>query len=109
MQDLYRRIYRDPRFHELESRRRRFSWTLAGLTLLTYFSFILVVAFKPALFGIPLSSETVITWGIPLGILVIVISFILTGIYVYRANREFDVLSREIIHSVQTDSNQKQS
>lgn len=103
MQDLYRKIYKDPRFHELESKRRRFSWTLATLTLFTYYTFVLIVAFKPQLFAATLSESTVITWGIPLGIIVIVISFILTGIYVYRANREFDVIAREIIDSFSTD------
>jgi uncharacterized membrane protein (DUF485 family) len=34
--------------------------------------------------------------GIPLGIGVIVISFILTGIYVWRANGEFDRLTKSI-------------
>jgi uncharacterized membrane protein (DUF485 family) len=45
--------------------------------------------------GIPISG--VITLGIPVGVFIIVIAFVLTGIYVRRANSEFDELNRQII------------
>ena len=35
--------------------------------------------------------------GIPVGVFTIVSAFILTGIYVYRANGEFDELNRQIL------------
>lgn len=38
--------------------------------------------------------------GIPLGIGVIVISFVLTGIYVWRANGEFDRLTKSVLNEV---------
>ncbi|NAS63992.1 hypothetical protein CVE36_25290, partial [Pseudomonas syringae pv. actinidiae] len=41
------------------------------------------------------------TRGIPLGIGLIVISFVLTGIYVYRANGEFDRLTKALLDEVQ--------
>jgi len=54
MQHFYRRIYADPDFHELERKRGRFSWLLASIVMLTYFSFILVIAFAPELFATPI-------------------------------------------------------
>ena len=36
------------------------------------------------------------TVGIPVGVIVIIIAFVLTGIYVKRANTEFDDLTRKI-------------
>ena len=39
----------------------------------------------------------VTTVGIPLGLFVIISAFVLTGIYVRRANSEFDALIRQII------------
>ena len=36
------------------------------------------------------------TWGIPIGLFVIVFTVLITGIYVRRANSEFDALTREI-------------
>lgn len=100
MQHLYRRIYADPEFHELERKRGRFSWILASIMLLTYFSFILVIAFAPAIFATPVAPGKIITWGIPVGLFVILLSFFLTGIYVFRANKEFDPLTKDIIDHV---------
>jgi uncharacterized membrane protein (DUF485 family) len=64
--------------------------------LVIYFGFILVIAFAPKLLGTPLFSGSVTTIGIPIGIGVILSAFILTGIYVKRANGEFDELTGRI-------------
>ena len=104
MQQFYRQIYDDPKFHELEKKRGKFSWLFALLMLISYYTFILIIAFSPETFATPLSNNTVITWGIPIGILVIFISFLLTGLYVWRANKEFDQIRQELIdHHVNTD------
>jgi len=97
MQHYYRRIYDDPKFHELEKKRSIFSWSLTIIILICYFSFIMIIAFFPHIFAQTISVNSTITWGIPIGLLVIVISFLLTGFYVYRANSEFDLISKEII------------
>jgi len=97
MQQYYQRIYDDPKFHELENKRGKFSWCLVLLMLANYYTFILIIAFSPEIFATPLSNNTVITWGIPVGVLVILISFLLTGIYVWRANKEFDQITQELI------------
>lgn len=105
MQHLYKKIYADPEFHELERKRGVFSWILAGITLLAYFSFILVIAFVPEWFAKPVTEGSIITWGIPFGLFVILLSFVLTGVYVYRANTEFDHLVRDIVeHVKKTDA-----
>ena len=97
MQHFYRRIYADPDFHELERKRGRFSWLLASIVMLTYFSFILVIAFAPELFATPIIEGKTITWGILVGLFVILFSFLLTGVYVYRANKEFDQITKDIV------------
>jgi uncharacterized membrane protein (DUF485 family) len=97
MKHLYRQIYADPEFHELEQKRGRFSWLLASILLITYFTFILIIAFAPEIFATPVIEGRIITWGIPVGLFVILLSFCLTGIYVIRANTEFDHLTRDII------------
>ena len=97
MQHFYRRIYADPDFHKLERKRGRFSWLLASIVMLTYFSFILVIAFAPELFATPIFEGKIITWGIPVGLFVILLSFLLTGVYVYRANKEFDQKTKDIV------------
>ena len=100
MQHLYQQIYADPEFHELERKRGRFSWLLAGIVMFAYFSFILVIAFVPELFANPIIQGQNITWGIVVGLSVILLSFALTGVYVYRANTEFDHLIRDIVAHV---------
>lgn len=90
MDHLYERIYADAEFQALERKRSRFCWTLAGLMLSAFFGFILLVAFAPATLAVPLGPTTVITRGLPLGVAVMALGFILTGVYVVRANGEFD-------------------
>ncbi|MDP6183121.1 MAG: DUF485 domain-containing protein [Gammaproteobacteria bacterium] len=97
MRQYYRRIHDDQRFHELERKRGRFSWALALIVLVVYYSFILIVAFSPQAFAKTISADSVISLGIPVGLLVIIVSFLSTGIYVFRANREFDSISKEIV------------
>lgn len=104
MQHLYRQIYANPEFHELEKKRGRFSWILSSIVLITYFSFILIIAFKPAIFATPINDGSIITWGIPVGLFVILLSFLLTGVYVIRANSEFDHLTKDILEGVEETS-----
>ena len=89
-------IKNDPNFQELVSKRSTFAWTLTIAMLVVYFAFILTIAFNPSALGTPLSSNSVTTLGIPVGIIIIVFAFILTGIYVRRANSEFDELTDKI-------------
>ena len=97
MKEYYQRIYEDPQFQHLNTKRKHFSSLLTVIMLVLYFSFILVVAFKPEFFAIPLSPTSVITIGIPIGVMLIFISFLLTGIYVYRLNSKFDPINNKIL------------
>jgi uncharacterized membrane protein (DUF485 family) len=93
--ELTKKIRNNPKFAELTSKRTAYGWRLSILMLLIYYGFILVVAFAPKLLGTPVFG--VITLGIPVGLFIIVSAFVLTGIYVRRANSEFDELNRQII------------
>jgi uncharacterized membrane protein (DUF485 family) len=89
-------IKSDPNFQELVSKRSKFAWTLTAAMLVVYFAFILTIAFDPSALGTPLGDDTVTTVGIPVGMAIIVFAFALTGIYVRRANSEFDALTAKI-------------
>lgn len=95
-QEMVDRIKNDPDFLQLTCERSKFAWTLTIVMLVIYFGFVLVIAFDPSLLGTPLSEGSVTTVGIPVGVGVIVSAFILTGIYVRRANSEFDELTARI-------------
>ena len=95
-QELVEKIKSNPKYHELVSKRSRFAWILSLIMLVIYYAFILVIAFSPQTLAIKLSEMSVITVGIPIGLLVIISAFVLTGIYVWRANSEFDALTHQI-------------
>ncbi|WP_448190237.1 DUF485 domain-containing protein [Azospirillum sp. sgz301742] len=96
MQANAQRILDNPKFQELVAKRSAFAWTLSVIMLVIYFGFILLVAFGKQFLGTPIGSG-VTTWGLPIGVFTIVSAFILTGIYVNRANGEFDELNRQIL------------
>ncbi len=88
-------VKNNPKYQKLVSERSRFAWTLSIIMLVVYYAFIMTIAFSPETLGTKI-GDGVITLGIPVGIAIIFISFILAGIYVRRANGEFDELTREV-------------
>lgn len=95
--DLYERVKNNPKFYQLVARRSRLAWGLSSIIILIYFSFILLIAFAPGFLGQPISETSSITIGIPIGVFIIVMAFLLTGIYVRKANKDFDRINQEII------------
>ncbi|WP_457094033.1 DUF485 domain-containing protein [Microvirga sp. P5_D2] len=91
----YDRVIQSPRFQELVRQRTKFAWTLTIVMLVIYFGFILLVAFAKPLLAMKV-GDGVTSLGILLGLGVIIAAFVLTGIYVYRANSEFDELTRNL-------------
>lgn len=79
----------DPELTRLVARRSRFAWALSLVMTAIYFGFILLIAFDPGFLATPI-GDGVTTLGIPLGLGVILAAFALTGIYVHRANTEYD-------------------
>jgi uncharacterized membrane protein (DUF485 family) len=99
--DSVESIKRHPLYAELVAKRKRFAWTLTILILIIYYGFVLVIAFSPKSLAAPLTAGSVTTVGIPIGVLIIVSAFVLTGIYVFRANGEFDRLTKAIREDLQ--------
>ncbi len=95
-EDLVERIANDPEYRALKSRRSRFGWLLAILMLIVYYGFILLVAFDKELLARRI-GDNVTTWGMPVGLAVIVFTIVITGIYVRRANGEFDERTERIV------------
>ena len=93
----YGQIRSNPKFTELVRQRGALARNLTIAMLVIYFGFILLVAFAKGFLGTPISSTGVTTIGIPIGLFVIVSAFVLTGIYVSKANTEFDELNNQIL------------
>lgn len=96
--DMAKDILVNPKYQELIQKRGRFAWILSLIVIVVYFGFVLIVAFDPKLLAIKLYGVT--TVAIPVGVAIIIMSFILTGVYVRRANSEFDDMVTEIKNSV---------
>jgi uncharacterized membrane protein (DUF485 family) len=90
------RIQRNPKYQELTRTRNRFGWMLTILMLVVYYGYIALIAFDKE-FLAKRMGEGVTTIGVPIGMAVIVFTVIITGVYVRRANGEFDALTRDIV------------
>ena len=95
----YNQLLRSPRFQELVRQRTRFAWTLSIVMLVIYFGFILLVAFAKPLLATKI-GDGVTSLGIILGLGVILSAFVLTGIYVQRANSRFDEMTRHLTREI---------
>ena len=90
------KILRDPKYQELQSKRNRLAIILTILMLVVYYGYIALIAFDKEFLAQPIGSG-VTTLGIPIGFGIIVFTVLITGIYVRRANGEFDALTKEIL------------
>jgi len=91
-------IQNSPSYQELVRSRNNLAWILSIAILVIYLVFILLVAFDKPLLATKVSGTT--SLGIVLGLVVIVLAFILTAIYVSRANGRFDELTDTIKREV---------
>lgn len=98
--DMVQQIKRDPSYHELVRVRSRFGWTLTALMMLVYYGYILLIAFNKE-FLASRTGDGVMTWGMPIGLFVIVFTVLITGVYVRRANKQYDDLTLAIQARVQ--------
>ena len=80
----------DPDFKDLVARKNTISVNLTIATLIIYYGFIFLIAFKRNMFASNIAGN--VTFGIVLGIGVIIACFVLTGVYVRWANRNYDAM-----------------
>ena len=90
------RIRANPKYQELKQKRSSFGWMLTALMMVVYYGYIALIAWNKEFLGQPIGSG-VTTLGVPIGMGVIVFTIIITGIYVRRANSEFDALTKQIL------------
>ena len=94
---IYEKIRANPKFQELARDRSRFAWVLTAIVLSGYYAFMMAVAFKPELLRTPLWPGATLSLGVPLGAAIIIGSWLLTGLYIRRANTKYEVLNDQII------------
>jgi len=94
--DLGDRIRANPKYQELVSKRNSYGWIMTALMMIVYYGYILLVAFNKD-FLAQKTGDGVMSIGIPIGVGVILFTVIITGIYIRRANTEFDDLKAQVI------------
>lgn len=97
--DLAERIASDPDFQHLIKRRTGYGWMMALIIMVVYFTFIMVIAYNPQLLAAKIYAGSTISVGIVAGFLIIIFSFVMTGLYVHKANSQFDEITAKIKES----------
>ena len=90
------KIEANPKYHELRRKRNTFGWLLTIIMMVVYYGYIALIAFDKSFLAQPIGAG-VTSLGIPIGMGVIIFTIIITGIYVRRANGEYDRLTAEIL------------
>jgi uncharacterized membrane protein (DUF485 family) len=103
---FYSKIRRNPRFTELVDKRNRFTACLLTLVMTLFFGFIGVVSFRPKLIGQRLSETSALTVGVVVEFSLFVLFLAVAGLYVRRANGEFDIVTRDLIKQVEAEVQQ---
>lgn len=85
-----------PEYAALTRARKKIMWPLSLATITAYFALILTIAFHPTTLGTPIGNG-VTTIGMVLGLGVILFCMLITGIYVYYANRVLEPLTQAIV------------
>ncbi len=94
---VYARIRANPKFRELVTKRGRFATALSVIVLTAFYSLVTCIAFKPEFLGRAVAEGSKVTFGVAFGFAIFVSFWILTALYVRRANGEFDALTSEIV------------
>ena len=87
----YDEVVDDPRYQQLVRRRGRFTLILTIIMLVAYFGYVALVAFDKPFLARPIGGG-VTSRGIPVGVGLILLAILLTGLYVRRANKAYDPL-----------------
>lgn len=97
---LAKGVLNHPKFINMAKRKSRLCWIFSALMSLVYFTFIALIGLNPEVFATPVSEGAYTTWGIYVGLFVIVFAFLITGVYVHKANGEYDRMTQSVIDDI---------
>lgn len=96
-QETHHKLLQEPLFKELAKKKGIWSTISTVATFVAYFAFIGAIAWAPDFMGSPMIEGAYATIGLTMGLAVIIFAIALTGIYVWKANGEFEVLTQKIV------------
>ena len=83
-------ILEDPEFKALVAKKNSVSIFLTAAEFILYVGFIALIAWNKPFLSQKLAEGSATTIGIPIAIGVIVLSWVLTGVYIFWANNTYD-------------------
>jgi uncharacterized membrane protein (DUF485 family) len=89
-------LLNDEDFKSLVNKKNTISWILTILELVLYFGFIALIAFNKPFLAMKLSEGKATTIGIPIAVGTILLSWVLTGIYIFWANTKYDSMVKKL-------------
>jgi uncharacterized membrane protein (DUF485 family) len=89
-------ILNDPDFKDLASQKNTISIILTIMELVLYFGFIGLIAYNKPFLAQKVSEGGSTTIGIPIAVGTILLSWVLTGIYIWWANAKYDELVKKV-------------
>jgi len=98
-EELVARLKANPTYRELVQKRSRLGWALTAVMLVIYYGYVLLIAFDKDLLATK-TGAGVMTWGMPIGLFVIIFTVVITGLYVRHANHAYDELTEQIKREV---------
>jgi len=89
-------ILNDPEFKSLVSQKNTISWILGIVQLVLFYGFIYWVALDKPFLAKKMTEGKAMTIGIPIAVGTILVSWVLTGIYIWWANTKYDEMVKKI-------------
>jgi uncharacterized membrane protein (DUF485 family) len=86
--DDLNQIINSPEFKDLVRKRTSISVILTIIICVVYFTFLLIIAFDKELLANKIGEN--ITLGLPVGVGLIIFTWLITGFYVYWSNHSYD-------------------
>jgi uncharacterized membrane protein (DUF485 family) len=100
MEETYEKIASSSEFEQLVRKRNRFAFTLSAIILVIYYAFVIFASTSGATFATPIAEGSKIVIGLLIGWGIQIFAFLMTGVYVARANSEYDGMTRNVIQEV---------
>jgi uncharacterized membrane protein (DUF485 family) len=93
--DSFETIMSSEEYKTLVQAKKKIFWPLFIAILIAYYSFVLIIAFFPSWLATPVGNGPT-TIGIYFGLIIIFLTFIITGAYVWYANKKVEPLMAKL-------------
>ncbi|MDO5357518.1 MAG: DUF485 domain-containing protein [Conchiformibius sp.] len=97
---LAKEVLAHPSFQAMAKQKALVGWSFSAVIFFIYVAYIWVIGTQPELLAAKVSPDGITTWGIYIGMFVIVFSFVITLVYVSIANGRFEETTQKVVREV---------